>query len=105
MNLAAAVAGIYGLVSLVGGIIGYVKAKSLASVVAGSVSGVILLVCAYEMMSGHRVAAIGSLLIALMLGGRFVGTWRRTHRLMPDLVMVVLSLVTLVSVSLALLAR
>ena len=42
MDTAAVVAALYGIFSLAGGIIGYVKAKSTASLVAGSLSGVLL---------------------------------------------------------------
>ena len=98
MKIGVGVVAIFGLCSVVGGIIGYVKARSRASLVAGSASGAILLFCAYGLMQGSRVAAMISLLIALLLGGRFLGTWRRTHRIMPDVLMILLSLATLVSV-------
>ena len=105
MGLSVWVVGIYGVLTLSGGAIGYLKAKSRASLVAGLTAGVILLVCAYGMRNESTIAAIVSLLIAALLGGRFMGTWRRTHRVMPDLLMVALSLATLLSVSLGLYAR
>ena len=105
MSVATIVAGLYGVFSLVGGVIGYLKAKSLASLVAGSVSGALLLACAYGMHQGSRAASTGALLIALALGGRFAGTWRRTHRLMPDLLMVLLSLATIAAVGARLVSR
>ncbi len=105
MNAAAWVVGIYGLVSVVGGLVGYVKAKSRASLIAGSIAGLLLFSCAYGISLGSSVGATGSLLVAFLLGGRFLGTWRRTHRLMPDLMMVVLGGLTLATVSLALLQR
>ena len=104
-SIAIWVVAVYGLCSLIGGVIGYAKAKSQASLVAGSLSGVLLLACAYGLSHGRRVAMVGSLLIALLLGGRFLGTWRRTHRMMPDVLMIVLSLATLLTVSLQLLVR
>ena len=105
MNFAAVVVGFYGAFSLVGGVIGYVKAKSQASLVAGSVSGALLLVCAYGIHQGNRAAAVGALLIALALGGRFAGTWRRTHRVMPDLCMALFSLATMATVGACVVAR
>ena len=104
MTLAVIVVGGYGAFSLIGGVIGYLKAKSQASLVAGSVSGALLLVCAYGIQHGSRAAAVGALLIALALGGRFFSTWRRTHRLMPDLLMVLLSLATVAAVGMRLVA-
>ncbi len=98
MSAATVVVAIYGAFSLVGGVIGYVKAKSRASLIAGSVSGILLLACAYGLRQGSRAAAIGALVIALLLGGRFAGTWRRNHRVMPDLLMILLSLATLLAI-------
>ena len=105
MGMASGIVTIYGVFSLVGGVIGYVKARSLASLMAGSLSGAILLVCAYGIGQGSRTALIGSALVALLLGGRFVGTWRKKRRLMPDLIMVVLSGATLITVGLSLVKR
>jgi len=98
MSLAAGVISLYGLFSMVGGFLGYVKARSRASLIAGTSSGLLLWVCAYGLNRGHRAAAIGGFLIALALGGRFLGTWRRTRRVMPDLAMVGGSVATLVAV-------
>ena len=105
MSVASAVVGLYGIFSLVGGVIGYLKVKSRASLAAGSASGIVLLVCAAGLRDGNRNAAIGSLLVALALGGRFAGTWRRNHRIMPDLLMVLLSFATPVTVGLGLLTQ
>ena len=102
MSGAVWVVALYGIVSLFGGIMGYVKAKSRISLVTGSVAGLLLLSCAYGMSHGSRLATMMSFLMALLLGGRFAGTWRRTHRVMPDLIMMVLGFVTLVTVGLAL---
>ena len=43
MNLAITVVAFYGMFNLVGGGIGYLKAKSRASLIAGSISGILLL--------------------------------------------------------------
>ena len=94
---------VHGLFSLAGGTIGYLKARSAASLVAGAGSGALLLGCAYGMAQGHRMAMAGSLIIALALGGRFLGTWRKNRRVMPDLLMVLCSFATIVAVGLVLL--
>ncbi len=103
MALAATIVMGYGVLTIAGGVIGYLKAKSTASLIAGSVAGSLLLICAYGITHGHLLATIGSSVIALLLGGRFFGTWRRTHRIMPDLVMVLCSLATLAAVGVSLL--
>ncbi len=100
MNFATMIVIVYGLFSLVGGVIGFVKAKSKASLIAGIISGVLLLGSAYEMTQNVRAAFLVALVVALLLGGRFFGTWRKNHRLMPDLLMVIFSIVTLIAVGL-----
>ena len=98
MGIASIVVGCYGVFTLVGGVIGYLKAKSTASLIAGSISGSLLVVCAYGLGQGSRTAALVSAIVSVLLGGRFAGTWRRTHRVMPDLLMIVFSLVSLAAV-------
>ena len=100
MPLSVIVVGLFGVFSLIGGVIGYVKAKSAVSFMAGSVSGLILLACAAGLMRGSVPAAWASLLIAILLSGRFLGTWIRTRRLMPDALMVGFGLATFIAVSL-----
>ena len=98
MDLATLVVGFYGLFSLVGGIIGYVKAKSTASLIAGSVSGIIFLICGYWIAQGNLAAHIVSLVLAIALGVRFFKTWRTNHRVMPNLLMIIFSVATLLFV-------
>ena len=92
----------FGLFSLIGGFIGYVKASSRASLIAGFLSGLALMACAYGIWKGVRIASLASLGIAVLLGGRFLGTWFKKRRLVPDLLMVLFSLATLILVGLKL---
>ncbi len=105
MHVAVTVVASYGMFSLAGGVIGYLKAKSTASLMAGSLSGVLLLLCAYGIGQASRAAVVGSLVIALALGARFLGTWRTHHRLMPDLLMVLFSTATVLAAGVELLRR
>lgn len=102
MMLAITVVIAYGFFCMLGGIIGYVKAKSVASLIAGVISGAALLAFSYGMAHGSRAAGFGTLIVALSLGGRFLGTWRMNHRLMPDLVMVIGAAATCVATGLLL---
>ena len=104
MNLAVWVVGFYGLVSVVGGILGYVKAKSKNSLIAGFVFGALLLWAATGLQDGNPAAELFSLTIPLVLGLRFFTSWRKTKRIMPDFVMFTLGLATLTAVSFQLLA-
>jgi len=69
--IAAVITGIYGLISLVGGIIGYAKAGSVASLVAGGISGVLLLLCALGVFRLPVLSLAVALVVALALAGRF----------------------------------
>ena len=62
----------YGLVSLIGGIIGFVTKGSLVSMVAGGVSGAVLLFGAYLLPRKPKAALSTLLLISLTLTVRFV---------------------------------
>ncbi len=94
MVLAQTVVLIYGIFTLVGGIIGFVKAKSKASLIAGGISGILLLFLAYQMDGRFILSCYASALISAILGIRFLKTWIKNHRLMPDLMMVLLSAAT-----------
>ena len=74
----------YGLLVLVGGIIGYVKAKSRASLIAGVALGSVLGVAAYLLATDSPVfaAALG-LGSALVLIARFLPAFMRTKKIMP----------------------
>ena len=105
MSLPAVVVVVYGLLTLIGGVIGYLKARSTASLIAGVTAGALLFLCAYGMTRGMVLASWGSLVMSAALGGRFTGTWMKHHRFMPDMLMVILSLIILVVVGSAVLHR
>jgi len=98
MTLPVIVVLAYAAFCIVGGLIGYVKAKSVPSLIAGVLSGLVLGGVGYRMMQGHRSASIGAIMVALLLGGRFFGTWRTKRRVMPDLLMLLLSGLTIIIV-------
>ncbi len=105
MNMTTLVVGLYGLFTFAGGLIGFIKAKSAVSLVTGSVSGILLLICAYGISRGYSWSAITALIVSVLLGGRFLMTLIKHFKLMPDLLMVLLSLASLVAIVLMLLKR
>lgn len=89
---------IYGIFTLVGGIIGFLKAHSKASLIAGSISGILLLICANGIGKGNTVFYVIASLVSLVLGIRFFKTWKAKRKLIPDLVMVILSSLSLITI-------
>ena len=92
---------VFGLLTIVGGIIGYFKAGSSASLIAGSITGILLLIGAWllpdHMLAGLVLVLITSVLLAAQFGPKFL----RTGKAMPAGMMSILSLVGIVIAILA----
>lgn len=102
LNINVIVVGLFGIINIVGGIIGYLKVKSKVSLISGVSSGIVLLFCADGISNGNNIAAIASIVIAVLLGGRFISTIINKFRVMPDLVVIIFSLLTIVLVGFSL---
>jgi len=98
MSTTTLIVGLYGLFTVAGGLIGFIKAKSAVSLITGSVSGILLLVCAYGISRGYSWSAITALIVSMLLGGRFLMTFLKHFKVMPDLLMVLLSLASLIAI-------
>jgi uncharacterized membrane protein (UPF0136 family) len=96
MNITVIVVGLFGLFSLAGGLIGYFKADSIASLLAGGISGILLLLSAFGISKENQLSAYAAGVIALLLGGRFLMTLVQKFKVMPDLIMVVFSVATII---------
>jgi uncharacterized membrane protein (UPF0136 family) len=70
-KIAAGAAGTYGLIAIVGGTIGYVKAGSLVSMVAGGVSGLVLIGSSYFVARHPKRALTVAIVMSILLVGRF----------------------------------
>jgi uncharacterized membrane protein (UPF0136 family) len=87
---------IFGILTIAGGVVGYVKAGSLPSIIAGSITGVLLLVAAF-LLPEHRAAGLATaFLISLLLAGQFVPKFLRTGRVMPAGIMSILSVIAII---------
>lgn len=84
---------VFGAFTFAGGALGYVKAKSVASIIAGSVFGALLVLGGYLMGSGGRLGLGVGLGISVMLTARFSKAFRSSGKVMPAGVMTVLGLV------------
>jgi uncharacterized membrane protein (UPF0136 family) len=88
---------LFGALTIAGGVVGYVKAKSKASLIAGGISGLLLLVAAYLMNSGSfSVGRILSLVLSVLLAGRFIPAFLKTRKPMPAGLMSVLSVIGII---------
>ena len=87
---------IFGLLTIAGGIMGYLKAGSVISVVAGAVSGALLLLAAL-LLPEHRVPGlIIGLVVSLLLAIQFAPKFFSTGKLMPAGMMAVLSVIGII---------
>ena len=82
---------IYGILLIVGGAMGYIKAKSVPSLVAGVVCGVIaiLLGLDYTWHWAPIAALILAIVLIVIMGRRYLNT----RKAMPALLIVVLSVI------------
>jgi uncharacterized membrane protein (UPF0136 family) len=86
----------FGIVTIAGGIVGYFKAGSVISIVAGAITGILLIVAGI-ILPGQRELGLGvGLLTCLVLAVQFIPRLLRTRRFIPAGVMSVLSLIGLI---------
>ena len=87
---------IFGLLTIAGGILGFVRAGSTPSLIAGSIAGILLLVGAF-LLPGNVVAGLLIAgLISLLLAGRFVPAFMRTGDWMPAGMIAILSVIGII---------
>jgi uncharacterized membrane protein (UPF0136 family) len=87
---------VFGLLTIVGGVMGYVKAGSTASIIAGSISGILLLLAAFLMPGNPAVGLVLALVVSVALAGRFVPAFIKTGSVMPAGLMSVLSVIGII---------
>jgi uncharacterized membrane protein (UPF0136 family) len=87
---------LFGLLSITGGFLGWRKAGSKASLIAGGISGVLLVIAGTSIFSGCvKVGLTVGGATALLLGGRFIPAYLKTKKWMPQGLMAVCALVAL----------
>jgi uncharacterized membrane protein (UPF0136 family) len=88
---------VFGVLTIVGGVIGYVKAGSVASIIAGSIAGVLLLVAAFLLPEHRAIGLATAFIISLLLAAQFVPKFIRTGRVMPAGMMSILSVIGVIA--------
>ena len=97
---------IFGAFTILGGVIGFVKAGSKASLIAGGISGALLLLAGYLIGAGNaQVGLILGLVLSLALAGQFLPKFLKTKKIMPPGIMALLSIIGLVLTALNLFKR
>jgi uncharacterized membrane protein (UPF0136 family) len=87
---------VFGILTIAGGVLGYVKAGSTASIIAGSISGILLLVAAFLLPDRLAAGLAVGFIVSLLLAGRFIPIFIRSGKIMPAGMMSILSLIGLV---------
>src|SRR5712671_3053055 len=81
---------VFGVLTIAGGVMGFVKAKSRASLIAGGVSGALLIAASSVVFASKESQAVHvgihlvvGLIVSLALAIRFILTFRRSRKMMP----------------------
>lgn len=96
---------VFGVLTIAGGVMGYVKARSRASILAGSVAGGLLLVASWLVSTQGRNGLILGCMVSISLAIRFVKTYLASRKVMPAGIMAVLGIAGVGLTSLALWGR
>ena len=89
---------VFGLLTIAGGIVGYAKAGSAASIIAGSIAGVLLLVAAFLLPNHAIIGLMIAGIVSLLLVAQFIPKFLKTGRVMPAGLMSVLSVIGIIAV-------
>lgn len=83
MTLRTGIVFIYGLLLLIGGIIGYLKADSMVSLFMGSLSALLVWTSARLMAKGFALGTLAALALTSVLTLFFLYRFMQTHAFMP----------------------
>ena len=92
---------IFGALTIAGGIMGFVKKGSMASLIAGGLCGVLLLIAGQLLRDKPQMGLILGGVISLALAGQFLPKFIQKHAVMPAGMMSVLSVVGIIVTVLA----
>ncbi|MDZ8031452.1 MAG: TMEM14 family protein [Nostoc sp. DedQUE08] len=95
MNLSIIAAFAYGILAIVGGVIGYIQATSKVSLLSGSISGLLLILAAYFQLQGQTWGAILAVLVTAVLVVFFALRLAKTRKFMPAGLMTILGMLAL----------
>lgn len=93
---------IFGALTIIGGLIGYMKAGSMASIIAGGVAGLLLIGAGVLFATHTQPGLILGLIVSLGLAGRFIPAFLSKYSFMPAGMMSVLSVIGVILSALSL---
>ncbi len=96
LNLTTIATLIYGILLLIGGIIGYLNAKSKPSLISGVVSGLLLLLSAFLQWQQLALGLILAQIITIFLAIVFLIRLWKTRKFMPAGLMLMISVAMLI---------
>lgn len=85
----------YGILAIVGGVIGYKQAGSQVSLLSGLISGLLLLVGSYLLFAGSAIGPTLSAIVSILLIVVFVIRLAKTRKFMPAGLMIILGLINM----------
>ncbi len=83
---------VYGVLIIAGGVMGFVKAKSKASLIAGTISGLLIIASGYGIEQGIKIWILVGHLVSLMLLVKFSVGYLKTRKPFPSLMIIPLTL-------------
>jgi uncharacterized membrane protein (UPF0136 family) len=95
MNPAIVAAIAYGILTLIGGVAGYLKAKSKPSLISGLISGVLLIAAALMQLQGFPFGSLLARIITVALIAVFAFRFQKTRKFMPAGLMIVAGAIAL----------
>ncbi len=99
INLAVIASLIYGSLAIFGGLLGYIKVKSLPSLISGTFSGILLVIAAILQFQGIFWGKYLAIAVTLLLIVVFIIRWYKTKKVMPAGMMVIVGTACLVMIS------
>jgi len=96
---------VFAVLTILGGIMGYVKAKSVISIVSGTISGVILIVASLLLPVHPISSGVTGLCVSVLLAGKFVPDFVHKKAFVPGGLMAILSVASIIISILALLPK
>jgi uncharacterized membrane protein (UPF0136 family) len=86
----------FGIATIGGGVIGFLKAKSKASIIAGTISGALLILAGVMARGGNKNGLLLAIVVSLALLGRFGVAFAKTRAMVPAGIMSMLGAIAIV---------